>query len=86
MPAESAEYDAFDYKHSDETPLSLEDAARIAAQRRTADSSQFHRIVQTDTAMTGFRVESVPSARVYADMLSRWTMILHRFAFRPTKR
>ena len=86
MPVESLEYDKFDYKHVDETPLALEEAVRKSQQLRRSDGAHFHRIVPTDGNMTTFRVESVPSSTVYAEMLNRWTVLLNRFTFRPIKR
>ena len=86
MPVESQDYDTFQFKHFDEEPLSLEEATRKAAQLHATNAGHFHRIVPVDPAMTGFRVESVLPASVYAEILNRWTALMNRFAVRSIKR
>ena len=79
---ESNDYEVFDYKHADESNLSLDEALRKAAALRASDRSHFHRIVATDTNLNGFRVTSVSRDEVYADMISRAHRLLSRFIHR----
>ena len=82
MPLESLDYDVFDYKHSDEDVLSLEEAAKKADQLRLADASNFYRVRPVDSKMSSFRVEEVPKERVYVDALVRWSNLLNKLIFR----
>jgi hypothetical protein len=75
---ESMEYDLFDYRHADETPVPLDEAVKKAAAMRVTDRSHFHRIVPTDADMTGFRVESVSREQAYADILARAGELINR--------
>ena len=80
MPVvESTEYDLFDYRHADETPLSLEEAVDRATILRLSQPGNFHRIVQTDRQMTGFRVESVSVDSVEGELLARWSRRISEF-------
>lgn len=83
---ETIEYDTFDYKHFDESPLSLEEAARKASDLREEDPTRFHRIVSIDKGLSGFRVESVSKRAVYAEVLGRWASFATKFASRSPKR
>lgn len=83
---ELIDYDLFDYKHLDESPLELERAMKKIAQLRSSDPGRFHRIVPTDSTMASFRVESVPREEVYSELLSRWTGLLTKLVFRSAKR
>jgi len=73
MPSllDSTDYDRFDYRHADETPLSLEDAIKKVAELRRADKAHFHRILPTDGNMAGFRIASISRDQVYADFVAR---------------
>lgn len=86
MPPELAEYDTFDYTHFDDPGVSLEEATGEVRRLRAADPGRFHRIVPKDQEMTRFRVESVPVATVYAELLNRCTTLISRFTTRSTKR
>jgi hypothetical protein len=88
MPSliESTEYDQFDYRHADESPLPLDEAVKKAAAMRATDKSHFHRIVPTDANMTGYRVESVSRERVYADVLARASDLVNRILRRAQPR
>jgi hypothetical protein len=81
MPSllESNDYDVFDYKHADEPSLTLDEALKKAATLRNSDRSHFHRIVATDSALSGFRVASVSREEVYSDMISRAHKLFARF-------
>jgi len=83
---ESMEYDLFDYRHSDEVPLSLDEAMKKAAALRSSDKSHFHRIVPTDENMNGFRVESVSREQAYADVISRANEVVNRLLRRARAR
>lgn len=76
---ESTEYDLFDYKHGDEAPMTLDEAAREAATLRASDRSRFYRVVPVDQEMTQFRVKAVASEQVYASMLERANRMMIRF-------
>jgi len=88
MPStmESMEYDLFDYRHADETPLLLDEAVKKAAAMRATDKAHFHRIVPTDADMTGFRVESVSREQAYADVLERASELVSRILRRAQSR
>ncbi len=79
---ESTEYDLFDYRHFDEVPLTLEEAAREAARLRALQSSHVHRIVPTSANLSGFRVESTLKEAAYSEILGRWVQMLNRLRFR----
>lgn len=76
------EYDVFEYRHFDEPPMSLEEATRRAAELRLTQKGSFHRVTARDAEMTSFRVDSVPRASVYVEMVARWSTVLNRFACR----
>jgi hypothetical protein len=81
-----AEYDTFDYKHFDETPLSLEEAVKKATQLRAADRDHMHRVVSVDSNMSGFRIESIPTETIIKEKLTRWHLLWSKFLLKPTKR
>jgi hypothetical protein len=83
---ESMEYDLFDYRHADETPLPLDEAVKKATTMRATDKAHFHRIVPTDANMTGFRVDSVSKEQAYADVLARASALLNRLMWRTRQR
>jgi hypothetical protein len=64
------DYESFDYKHFDEEPLKLDEAAKKAAELRRQDLRNVYRIVPTDSEMNGFRVEKTPREQLFVDFLS----------------
>jgi hypothetical protein len=81
MPSliESTDYDRFEYKHFDEPSLALDEATKAATRLRGSDPTHFHRIVPSDSDMTGFRIESISRDALYTQLLSRWAELLNRF-------
>jgi hypothetical protein len=76
----AVEYDHFSYDESSSRPLSLDEAVKKAAELRKADSANFYRVEATDVTATGFRVEKVSVASVYADFVSRFAQRFMRHA------
>jgi Ser-tRNA(Ala) deacylase AlaX len=68
---DAPEYDLFDYKDYDQTPLSLEDAIKKASELRGNSPDKIHRVVPADRNITTFQVDSVPVTEAYADLLSK---------------
>ena len=83
---ESNEYDVFDYKHADEQPMTLDEAVEKAAALRKADRNHFYRIEPVDSAMSGFRVNSVTPEEVYAETASRLRALAARLLVRYRSR
>jgi hypothetical protein len=70
---DAPEYEQFDYKDYDQTPLSLEDAIKRASELRRDDPSRIHRVVPADRNTVTFHVDSTAAVEVYADLISRIT-------------
>ena len=67
---DSREYDLFNLETADQAPLTLDEAAAKAAELRRGDKSTYYRVVPVDVNLTGFRIEKVPTEKLYTDFLS----------------
>lgn len=76
-----AEYDAFDFKLTDEPVLSLEEAERKAAGLRSGDPHHIYRILPADPNQTGFIVVKIPAQQAYAEVWGR--MLAHLYHWFP---
>jgi hypothetical protein len=68
---DAPEYDLFDYKGYDQTPLSLEDAIKKSSELRQSDPTKIHRVAPADRDTSTFHIDSTPAVEVYADLLSK---------------
>lgn len=71
MLTETTDYERFEYKHYDETPLTLEEAVKKAQALRSGDEDSVYRVMPLDDEMTYFYVDRIAKGELYASLLSR---------------
>ena len=79
---DTVQYDQFDFKHYDETPLSLPEASRAVAAMRKRNPRKFYRVVQADRSGETFYVDALPPETVYAQLMARLANAWSRLASR----
>jgi len=79
---DAVQYDQFDFKHYDETPLSLPEATKAAAAMRKRNPRKFYRVVQAEQSGETFYVDSLQPETVYAQLLARLANAWSRLASR----
>jgi hypothetical protein len=69
---EAQDYERFTYDDPNGPPLALDEAVKKATELRRTDPKNFYRVEATDSNATGFRIEKVSVASVYAEFIARF--------------
>ena len=77
---ECTEYERFSMDEASNSGMTLDEAVGKAREMRAGDSGNFYRVEAIDQNANSFRIDKVPAAVVYADIVSRMVKRMFRYS------